>query len=874
MKSKSVHNLINAGRKNNITGQQFAKPFCSLQNLHNTAVTFPPPPPCSFSGNRCIIHKITALDSREMIRGGKSFVSSQPTFSNDGKKLLVCTGNTVSVFSTATGLQVAELEGHTALVTSIIVVPAPTPASMILCYCWTTSLDGTIKYWDFSVPELVKSINIQLPVYSMVIPSLLTHQSEDKDKLSDIYAYISVEDTKNAQNNQRNELRGKILKCNLSKSRLVRGVTLSESKKPENITISSTGKYLGIHEKRKIRIWEVPTKDTKNISYRKLKLSHTKNLSCIAFHPTERIVAAGDKTGRILIWRGFGDKTFSGTKSENENLLKDEDEKPGVRGNGDADSCTTWHWHSSEVKVLSFSSDGVYLYSGGKEGVLVVWQLDTGKKKFLPRIGTPLLYFTTSPDLSLSSISCADNRIHILKMPQMEILKSISGIKLPSPVPETFRGSCNDFVFDRTSGLVAVRTENYCIQLYSLFDDREISEVQICERNHQPSDDVTMILNLVALSFEGSVLCTVETRMAEEGIGGFVTLKFWERGSQNNNFTLSTVIYEPHRDAGVSAVAFHPTRGMAVSASYGGDFKVWVSNHEIQQKDKMTQRVRWACHAVGSYRKKPMTAAAFSNDGSVLAVAAETVITLWDPDKNVLVAVIGSTRETIENLSFIGDSSFLVSASQGAYGQLSVWSMSKLSVSWSYELHTEAIACSENDSHFAVLVTFPEPSKAELAASHNADGAILLFKAENPVPVASWFVKQAKGGGLSFIQRSRSLDDNMDENEGSVLLAYVNGDHEYAVFNPHGIEMQERKARHTNRASSLEETGQSGYASIYGKLPEFKLETIEARAEAVTPSERPWETIFSGPSHSLPPLTKLCSAFLESFLEKRTGMVN
>lgn len=29
-----------------------------------------------------------------------------------------------------------------------------------------------------------------------------------------------------------------------------------------------------------------------------------------------------------------------------------------------------------------------------------------------------------------------------------------------------------------------------------------------------------------------------------------------------------------YRDAGVSVVAFHPTRGMAVSASYGGDFKV------------------------------------------------------------------------------------------------------------------------------------------------------------------------------------------------------------------------------------------------------------------------------------------------------------
>lgn len=43
--------------------------------------------------------------------------------------------------------------------------------------------------------------------------------------------------------------------------------------------------------------------------------------------------------------------------------------------------------------------------AGGREGVLVVWQLDTGKKKFLPRIGSPLLYILLSPDSSLSSVS-------------------------------------------------------------------------------------------------------------------------------------------------------------------------------------------------------------------------------------------------------------------------------------------------------------------------------------------------------------------------------------------------------------------------------------------------------------------------------------
>jgi len=51
----------------------------------------------------------------------------------------------------------------------------------------------------------------------------------------------------------------------------------------------------------------------------------------------------------------------------------------------------------------------------------------------------------------------------------------------------------------------------------------------------------------------------------------------------------------------------------------------------------------WSCCSFTLYRNKAMRAAAFSADGSVLAVAADTVITLWDPDKNELVAVVGET---------------------------------------------------------------------------------------------------------------------------------------------------------------------------------------------------------------------------------------
>ncbi|KAL2245138.1 UNVERIFIED_CONTAM: U3 small nucleolar RNA-associated protein 17, partial [Sesamum indicum] len=581
------------------------------------------------------------------------------------------------------------------------------------------------------------------------------------------------------------------------------------TRKPGSITISPSGKYIGTYERQKLRIWEIPEKDSEHVGYKKIRLHHTKSFTALAFHPTERVVAAGDVTGRILIWRGVGHKTcLNDGKLIRRGLNKDAEDQPGVRDDDDADSCTTWHWHSSQVNVLFFSSDGAYLYSGGREGVLVVWQLDTGKKKFLPRIGSPLLYFVNSPDPSLSSISRADNQIQLLRMPSMEILRSISGIKPSSSHMEIYEGFGSGVVFNHTSGLLAVPTENYRVQFYSLFDDREISEVQICERNYQPGDEITVKVNLVAVSPDGSTMSTVETRLPEEGIGNLVSLKFWACSSQNKHFSLSTVIYEPHGDGGISSIAFRPTSHMAVSSSYGGDFKVWVRRHEISTEDQTVENTGWRCHAVGSYKKKPMTASAFSGDGSVLAVAAEKVITLWDPDRNILLSVIGDSLEPITSLSFVGKSEYLVSASRGSDPQLTIWSMLKLSVASSFDKST-----------FAVLALIKPAKHMESteASLHSAEGVILLFNVENPVPLSTWFVSKAQGGGLSFVWSSPKSEDEVAETKAfDEVLAYINGAHEYVLLSPHGEQASNLSfSRHRN-FSSLEEKGEiSSNAAFY-----------------------------------------------------------
>ncbi|CAI0427437.1 unnamed protein product, partial [Linum tenue] len=662
-----------------------------------------------------------------MIRGGRNYVSSPPVFSNDSKRLLVCAGNSVAVFSTDTGLQVASLDGHGALVTAVIVVPATSPGSKILCFCWTASLDGTIRYWDFAVPELIRTVDIKLPVHSMVIPSLFNKPVQTREKAVKVFAYISVE-VKDASEDKSKVL-FQVRKCNLTDARLVGGAVLAETKKPEIITMSSCGELFGVRRKHKLDIWKVPSTDSGHAVLKKITLHHTKAITVMAFHPTQRILAAGDVTGRIMIWTGFGDKTFAMADGHvNESSMIMDEENPGVRDSDDAESCTTWHWHPAQVNLLSFSSDGAYLLSGGKEGVLVVWQVDTGKKKFLPRIGSPLLHFTDSPDPSISSI----------------------------------------------------------------------------------------VVTSVVLSPDGSILCTSEVRLPEEGMGNLICLKFWSSKSKVGDFSLSTIVYEPHR-------------------------------------------------------KKPMTAAAFSPDGSVLAVAAETVITLWDPDKNLLLAVIGEAITPIVTLSFVGNSDHLVSASWGLKPQLAVWSLLNLSICWSYRLHVEAIASSPNSSSFAALILLSESAgvyDSNEKSDKTVDGLILLFDSAEPNPVAVWSVKKARGGALAFIRNQFS------DQAAQTLLAYMNADHEYVLFDPYGKESDELNVIRWRSENRIEEAGNFGYASLYGEL----LSPIPSRKQTPWtvpsfPSERPWETIFSGPSHNLPPLTLLCGPFLEALLEKRTTVV-
>ena len=128
-------------------------------------------------------------------------------------------------------------------------------------------------------------------------------------------------------------------------------------------------------------------------------------LYTVTCHPEEPYFVTGDSQGKIIIWRG---------------VLSAKTPEPVT---------TVLHWHAHAVKTLCFNSDGTYLLSGGEEAVLTLWQMLTGKRRFLPRLGAPLAHVTVSADDAFYIVSCADNSIKMLDSATLNATMTFQGLK-------------------------------------------------------------------------------------------------------------------------------------------------------------------------------------------------------------------------------------------------------------------------------------------------------------------------------------------------------------------------------------------------------------------------------------------------------------
>lgn len=146
------------------------------------------------------------------------------------------------------------------------------------------------------------------------------------------------------------------------------------------------------------------------------KFVSPERLTCLAFNPSEDYFATGDDKGIIRLWYCLNDNLPS-TSTDLEKKAP----------------TTVLHWHAHAVSSIAFTANGAYLLSGGEEAVLVIWQLHSGRKEFVPRVGAPIVGVAITKRKDGDEeylLSLADASFVFVRSATLNISRTISRIKL------------------------------------------------------------------------------------------------------------------------------------------------------------------------------------------------------------------------------------------------------------------------------------------------------------------------------------------------------------------------------------------------------------------------------------------------------------
>ncbi|CAG7960721.1 unnamed protein product [Penicillium salamii] len=368
-------------------------------------------------------------------------------------------------------------------------------------------------------------------------------------------------------------------------------------------------------------------------------------------------LAVGATTGPILVYQNIVDTLFGKDSG---------DKKIAPR---------KLHWHRDACNTLRWSKDGNYIISGGNESVMVLWQLDTGRKNFLPHLSSPICNIVVSSSGSAYVVKLADNSIMVLSTRELQPIASITGLQL-SPDAGASVGSSNGSIVAKLHPqqperlIVSVPashqfTQNQhssqpanaaVLQTYDIRSNSSISRQALARTNattlnmgpegtHVIAPDVKH-LDIV---HDAKWLATVDswaphTQDVEAldrkaaATHQEVFLKFWKWDASSDTWELVTRVDGPHFSANhhstVLGLASRP--GVHEFATLGADstLRFWCPTVKhrsgLRAKDQPEQPLNtWKCRGIvdlkgclDTAQDSPLKSAcmSFSEDGSVLAV--------------------------------------------------------------------------------------------------------------------------------------------------------------------------------------------------------------------------------------------------------------
>ncbi|KAL1528976.1 hypothetical protein AB1Y20_010297 [Prymnesium parvum] len=855
-------------------------------------------------------------------------------FSSDSKYLLCCSGCVVKLFSCATGAQLRLLVGHSDEVTAV----AHSTTSVLQAF--SAALDGLIIQWDLDEAVLLRCFSVGRPILAFSLTSAAPDlgfvllggaaapQSpaycRDLAKADFVYS-VALRVSK------RHAARAHTLAAPPPDAADAAGArTPPPSRRPHADLPLGTAERPWPADLRALFRAAQPTalavgacggasavvavlsggrEAGQRLYAHSLRSSATlffaappaRQLGCVCVSPAEMSVATGDDIGRIHLWPVhslFSDEAKAKGKGKGGKL------KGGEEG-GEA-RARQLHWHAQRVSALAFSADGAYLYSAGREGVLVSWQLHSAERAFLPRLGAPISVVAPSADGASAALLGDDNAIRLVDLAANSLRFTLHGPLCARRIVPDARLRCMVLHGGGAGGR---------LQWWAPQHDRQLLALEVAPRNVSgslPALDALakdkrrssyrrtaaaggaalVQVELACLSADGSHIASLERR-SEAELRQHICLKFWALTS--GSFRLVARVSQPHASV-VRALAFHPQLLLVVSASHDAKFKLWEASTTADAPPS------WSCRSVGYYRQSAACAAAFSTDGSLLAVAyAPDVITLWEPLTNELLHTLSqplpSPADELSFVAFAGQGGAMLAHSAEA---IFCWDLLTGSLCWSYRADAVLSAAADSASD-SFLVAISLAATAEAASTEEADppnGAdvnggptteaagkasytILEFgtasaaaDGASSVPRRVWQLARGPAHAVGFLPAT-------DGGAGTPLCLCADGE-------MHTLALAEGGAA-APPLTSLASGGGSHLDAIFGSTPTQELEQLQidvqrpvaslsTSAAPAAPGDRSsgWEAraarrwmhanLSSVPSHLLPAVTTIYPSFVHQAL--------
>ena len=269
----------------------------------------------------------------------------------------------------------------------------------------------------------------------------------------------------------------------------------------------------------------------------------------------------------------------------------------------------TKHWHSHAISDLALDPNNDYLYSSGQEGVVVIWNIHTWVKSFLPRLGEPIIGIRVSSDSQNLACFLKNNSIVFINLTKMKIIDTINSISTESLI--------NKFcLFNKRQNFIAfTNCKKGIINLYNISQNSFDFYLNVFNKNfnsktEREKENNLRVLKLLSFSSPKneknmSYMATIEELPYNTEKNLFLSyLKIWQ--FEKDNIDLIQICENPHNNEIIKNIEGLNFNNYGFLTSGEKTFKVW------KLKDKNSNK--FICDFEGKYQDRNLLSVTFDNN--------------------------------------------------------------------------------------------------------------------------------------------------------------------------------------------------------------------------------------------------------------------